>query len=71
MAVDSQWSAGLIGIHDAIDEDGQNELMHPGDHRVNHGKMYYDDLAGQLLDPQLVQEARCLELSYVESKEVW
>ena len=39
--------------------------------RVENAKEFRDDLTGQLLDPQLVREARATEMEYVRSKGLW
>ena len=47
------------------------ELLHAGDHRLQQGQKFFDDLTGQPLDPELVKAARAKELAYFENKEVW
>ena len=45
-----------------IDDDINMDLLNASDYRVKNEQKYYDDITGQILDPQLVQEARRREL---------
>ena len=39
--------------------------------KIEGSQEFRDDLTGQLLDPELVREARAKEMEYVKSKGLW
>ena len=62
------WRGGEVGLHAVQDAEGDEEARSL-DPRFT-GK-YRDDITGQVLRDDLVEEARCLELKYFNAKGVW
>ncbi len=63
------WKEGEVGLHAVTDED-QGEGINPEMDPRFTGK-YRDDVSGQILRDDLVQEARAKELTYFSTKGVW
>ena len=63
MIVDRRHTEGAVGIHCVEDVEYLNDVMQVQKTNVGKEKCYYDDITGQPLDPQLVEEARRQELA--------
>ena len=68
-------SIGAVWEDDRVTRPGLFELRCRGGHILkldaSSGEVFRDDLTGQLLDPELVKQARQKELAYFEDKGVW
>ena len=77
MEFDGKMTRGYVGMH-AMAADVDNELLVVDSYQSELLKMqvsgdeeFRDYLIGQLLDPQLVREARAKEMEHVRSKGLW